>query len=381
MNPRLTMLLHQLAERLDGKRLAEADKRAAQALRWEPVDRVPLVICAAEPPTGDFRPFPVAEVYQDIEKMLFNELVHAFGTCVARWGELGDDLPCTVRANFGTVVVASMYGAPVRQVGDNPPWIVHEEGKTIGLEAVLDQDPEDLSRGWAPRVVETMESYREILDEFPPLGDLVRVVLPDLQGPFDNLELIVGSDLYAELVDAEDLADRALAAMARTQVAMARRLATFVGDGPEGFSHQHAVPVLGNILLRDDSVLMMSPRMYREQVAPHDETVLSALGGGGIHCCGKLGGHAEAFLGVPSIRSLDLGQPELNDMDSIYEMAREKKVPLLRVTVAEEDLISGRVLDRYPTGVILCHRVSSWEKGMRVREGYLVASGRSRVPG
>jgi hypothetical protein len=371
---RLTKLLHHLVERLDVERLEEAEQRALQALRWEPLDRLPLVICVSDPPVGEFQPFPVAEVFGDPEKMLFNELVHAFGTSVARWGELGDDLPCTVRANFGTVVIASMYGAPVRQVGDNPPWIVHHEDHPISLDAVLDQDSEDLSRGWAPHVIETMEKYREILDEFPSLAALVRVVLPDLQGPFDNLELITGSDLYADLVDAEERVDAALAAMARTQIAMAKRLASLVSDGPEGFSHQHAVPIRGNILLRDDSVLMMSPRMYREQVAPHDEAVLAALGGGGIHCCGNLGRHAAAFLEVPSIRSLDLGQPELNDMDSIYTMAREKKVPLIRVTVSEEELTSGRVLNRYPTGVVLCHRVKSWDEGNRVLDGYLRAS-------
>lgn len=51
--------------------------------------------------------------------MLFNELVCAFDTRIAHAQEVGADLPLTVRANFGTVLVASVFGADVRQVDDN----------------------------------------------------------------------------------------------------------------------------------------------------------------------------------------------------------------------------------------------------------------------
>ena len=63
--------------------------------------------------------------FDDAEKMLFNELVCAFDTSIALRDRVGDDLPLTIRANFGTVLIASMFGAAAEQIGDNPPWIRH----------------------------------------------------------------------------------------------------------------------------------------------------------------------------------------------------------------------------------------------------------------
>ncbi len=42
--------------------------------------------------------------------MLYNELAHAFDTSIALRDRLSDDLSLTVRANFGTVLIASMLG-------------------------------------------------------------------------------------------------------------------------------------------------------------------------------------------------------------------------------------------------------------------------------
>jgi len=58
-----------------------------------------------------------------------------------------------------------------------------------------------------------------------------------------------------------------------------------------------------------------------EPIAPHDERVLRELGGGGIHCCGAVGHLVDPWVELPSIRSLDLGQPKLNDLDAIYAKA------------------------------------------------------------
>jgi hypothetical protein len=379
MNARLEALLEHLVRTINRGRIRESEQRSRMALQWQPVDRLPIILSCPLPQEPLFQPYPVAETFSDPEKMLTNELVHAFGTSIAHHYLVRDDLPLTVRANFGTVVVASMYGAPVRQVGENPPWIVHTDDHAILLGDVLNQDPHDLARGWAPRVVETMQAYHETLSQVPELRDLIRVVLPDLQGPFDSLELILGSGVYADLVEEEDKVDAALDAISKTQVALAHHLEPWVTDGRDGISHQHAVPLRGRILLRDDSVLMMSPSMYRDQVAPHDDRVLGALGGGGIHSCGNLGGHASVFLELLHIQCLDLGQPEMNDLGAIYALAQERHAPLIRVVVPEEELLSGAVLDRFPTGVVLCHRADSWEEGGRVIDGYIAAAEKRAV--
>jgi hypothetical protein len=195
-----------------------------------------------------------------------------------------------------------------------------------------------------------------VLAGWPEVERQLRIVLPDLQGPFDNLELIRGSDLFLQLVTEAEAVDRALAALARTQVHVARHLSRWITDGPVGYCHQHAVGLKGNLLLRNDSCIMVSAEMYRRQIAPHDEHVLRELGGGGVHCCGNFGHLVDAFLDLSSIQSLDFGQSEMNDVDAIYRRAAEKKIALIRVAVSKDELASGSAAEPFPTGVVFIRR-------------------------
>jgi len=60
-----------------------------------------------------------------------------------------------------------------------------------------------------------------------------------LQGPFDNLEIIVGSGLFVEIAVNEDNVSKALEAMATAQVGLAGCLAPYLSDGPDGYSRFH----------------------------------------------------------------------------------------------------------------------------------------------
>ena len=371
MNQHLKALLDHLSATLDATRQVEIEELHRRALSWLPVRRLPVVMSYPLPADARYKPFPHREVFGDPEKMLFNELTYAFNTSIACRDRLADDLPCTVRANFGTVLIASQFGAEVGQFDDNPPWIMNRDEKDVSLEAVVASDPLDFSQGWCPRVIEMYEYFQDTLHAWPGLQRLIKVVLPDMQSPFDNLELIVGSSVFVEMRTQPALVSRALHAVALAQVGFARRLAPFVTDGPDGFAHQHATMIRGRILLRDDSAILMSPAMYRDQIAPHDEFVLRKLGGGGIHCCGKVDLHAKAFLERDALQSFDFGQSEQNDVLAFHQLANERPIGLVRVAATEQELCSGEILQRFPTGVSLIHRAESFESAQRVMNGYL----------
>jgi hypothetical protein len=106
MNSQLRQLLNHLCDTLVDRRQAEIDSLYRRALRWEPVERPPLVVTFPLPNDAPFQPCPHREIFGDPEKMLYNELVHAFDTSIALRAQLDDDLPLTVRANLGTVLIA-----------------------------------------------------------------------------------------------------------------------------------------------------------------------------------------------------------------------------------------------------------------------------------
>ena len=131
--------------------------------------------------------------------MLFNELVHTFDTSILLHSDINDDLPYTIRANFGTVVIASLFGGRVEQREDNPPWVKHFE--TIDeFNAIFEKDPYGFSQGIVPQVVKRYKFYRDVLAGYPNLQKCIKVVLPDLQRPLDSLELLRGSSMYQDLI-------------------------------------------------------------------------------------------------------------------------------------------------------------------------------------
>ena len=162
MNLRLTELLDYLAATLTPAQEAGIEDLHRRALSWQPVKRLPLVLSYPATP-GRWAPYPHAEAIADPEKMLFNELVSAWGTSICQRTTVGDDLPCTIRANFGCVLIASMFGARIEQVDDNPPWARNFETRQE-FAAALRRDPLDFTQGWCPRVVERCRRERPELE-------------------------------------------------------------------------------------------------------------------------------------------------------------------------------------------------------------------------
>jgi hypothetical protein len=365
----LNSLLKFLEETLDPERIQISEKCHQQALTWEPVDRLPLIVSYPFPKSSSIQPFPHGEIFDHPEKMLFNELVYAFDTSIFLHSELQDNLSLTIRANFGTVVIASLFGGRVEQRENNPPWIRHFETKEQ-FNSIFDKDPLDFSQGICPNITERYRFYCDILSDYPNLQKCIKIVLPDLQGPLDSLELLRGSEIYSDFILDPELVENGLRLMSKAQVGFARYLKPMISDDSDGFSHQHAVAMKGNILIRNDSAIMVSPEMYAEQVAPHDKYVLKELGGGGIHSCGRIDFNIPAIFKLESIRCFDFGQSYLNDVDAVYPLAQTLKIPLLRFRPTKEELISGKILERFPTGVALVFEAKSYEEALVVMSKY-----------
>ncbi len=365
---RLISLLDRLETELDPNEETAIESRYRRALIWETVDRLPVIVSCPRPPSGDLEPWPHSQAVRDPQKMLFNELVSAWGTSVVRRSTIGDDLPVTIRANMGTVLVASCFGAAVEQPGDDPPWARplasrEEFVKAIGRSGAPDSDH-------VRRAEEFMGFYSERLAGYENLARIVKITVPDLQGPFDNAAMLRGSDLLMDAALDPGLFAAALERMTQAQIDLVHRFRPLTVNEPDGFAHQHGVPVRGNLLIRNDSAVMVSPHMYAEQIGPYDEHVMEAVGGGGLHSCGSIDHVFEHYLEHASVRSIDYGQSTMNDVDAHYRLASERRVALLRVEATREELVGGSILTRFPTGVALLYRAASIDDALEVMRAY-----------
>ncbi|MCF7944737.1 MAG: hypothetical protein K9L75_04295 [Spirochaetia bacterium] len=356
-----------------GERQRITEERHRAALQYESVDRLPIIFSYPLEGEDVFQPFPNSSIYSSHAAMMHNELVSAWGQSIVCRDRLADDLPLTIRPNWGTVTVASLFGFPPEQRDEQTPWIKRTD-EQFSLEDALNTAADIENNVWVNKVIESYEFYHEQLRRYPELAELLTITLPDLQGPLDSLEQVMGQELFIDMLTRPELVQEALMKTAELQLKCMKRFQPYVTEGMEGFSHQHGVLLKGNILIRNDSVVMISSEIYRELVKPADDYVLQEVNGGGIHSCGKFDHTAEAMLDSENLQSLDFGQPYMNDIDAIYKKAEAKKVPLLRIQPKKEDLLSGRIMEKYPTGVSLLYHAESLREARKLFEAYAEAS-------
>ena len=75
MLDKLKELLKCLEDGLDEKKLSDAEDTHRRALNYEEVERLPLIVTYPYPEDQRFMPFPHSDVFDDPEKMLFNQFV------------------------------------------------------------------------------------------------------------------------------------------------------------------------------------------------------------------------------------------------------------------------------------------------------------------
>lgn len=374
MNDQLKHVLDDCQARLEPSIQDRVRSGHIAAIRGENNCRPPVLLRIEHDPCVS-QPFTIQEAVDDPAKMLANELCGGF-TPIRSWLDIADDRPLQIRPNFGIGLVASVFGADIEVVDDNPPW-VHSLCKDADrISDVIKRTLDDIdvaqccTYGWLPRVVETIDFYRETLDKYPAVRDSVAIAMPDLQGPLDTAAMLWGSALFESLVSEPDLASRLLAMIADVMVRVHGCLRKRIGSEhlPENFSHQHGGIVGGNILLRCDSGLMLSPRMYKDMILPCDLSVLENVGGGSYHSCGDWTANMPLVMNQPLVSSMDLGlnQSTLYDIDAVYEQARTYNTHLHLVTVTAEQIISGQARRRFPAGVTLSCTVPDVETARRV---------------
>jgi hypothetical protein len=371
MTNQLNELLEYLENNIDEQRILKSEKLHCDSLEYKPVERLPLIAQYPYPQDVKFQPFPHREIFDNPEKMLFNQFITAFGSSIYLSCELGDDLPVTIRPDFGCVLIPAIFGANVEQVEDNPPWIKHTEEK-ISYEQIIGTSI-NFNEGLPVKVAERYRFYVDVLKDYPRLCRLTNIVLPDLQGPFDNLELLRGSDVFIEMYSHRELFLKAIERLADVQIELAGYFGQYVNKRIDGFSFQHGFVIKGGILIRNDTSIMINPQMYDELIAPFDEKILKVLGGG-IHSCGRVDNIVRNFISLESNQFFDFGQSEMNDVEAVYRLASQRKTGLTRVAAAEQEIISGNISGRFPTGVSLIFRASSFEQAEKTITAYSAVS-------
>ncbi len=269
-----------------------------------------------------------------------------FGGCSKTLAD-GGGAVLNVRCNYGSSIAPLLFGVEV--------FVMDEELETLptsrplndkaAIRRLIDAGVPDLRTGYGAQVLEMGERFVEIGRQYPRIGKYVFIYHPDLQGPMDICEVVWGSTIFYAVQDDPTLVKELLELAVQTYIAFMRKWEQIAPFRPDGNAHW-GLYHKGKIMLRDDSAMNFSRRMFEEFIGPYDQRLLDEFGGGAIHFCGKGDHYIPAMSQLRGLYAINLSQPELNDMEEIYRHTVDKGIKLLGLKreAAEAALAQGRDL-------------------------------------
>lgn len=84
----------------------------------------------------------------------------------------------------------------------------------------------------------------------------------------------------------------------------------------------------GQIVLRNDSAMNLSPEFYDTFARAFDSQLMERYGGV-IHFCGRGDHYIHLLKTIPNIYGVNMSQPHLNDMATIYQNTVDCGIQLL----------------------------------------------------
>jgi hypothetical protein len=301
------------------------------------------------PAKVDWPKIPINNTLHDPQLMVLDQM-YKVSDVLAK----GGNAILNVRSNYGVSIMVSQLGCEViempPQQGNTPTAMAL--GSEDAIREAVEKGVPDLRAGQGADVFDTAELFLEVLGKWPVIGRHVHLYHPDAQGPMDNAELAWGSDIFLAFYDTPDLVHAFLDLMTEHYIAFMRKWFELVP--PAACNAHWGLLHEGNIVLRDDSLMNLSPAVYAEFIRDHEARCLRELGGGMIHFCGR-GDHfieQVSSMQTDGLTAINMSQPHLNDMEIIYTHTVDRGLKLIGFDTqwAKNAVNAGRPLH----GQVLC---------------------------
>lgn len=253
----------------------------------------------------------------------------------------------TVRANYGCGIMPTLFGAELFVMEEKLDTL--QTSKPMGADAMqglVEKGIPGLQAGLGKNVFAAGERLAEIAAQYPKIGKYVHICHPDMQGPMDLCELLWGSEIFIDLIDKPGLVHQVLGVLTETYVRFMRAWEGVVGTNGKDWAVHWSLMHRGKIMIRSDSGMNLSGEMYDEFIRSYDQHLLNELGGGAVHFCGRGSHYIRSACGMDGLYAVNVSQPHLNEMETIYRNTVDKGIKLLGLdrAHAEEAVKAGRNL-------------------------------------
>ncbi|MDR1575647.1 MAG: uroporphyrinogen decarboxylase family protein, partial [Treponema sp.] len=319
------------------RRICAADEESL-AMQWLSFARCKLhegYFAPSRPKSAPAVTWPdvnINDCINDIDMMIYQQLKGVSDILSEGGGEL-----LSLRPNYGTGIVPSMYGAEIfimPRESNTLPGVRTLPGAMTGIRRILDRGEMDFSKALAGRVFDFAERWAEVSLPYTSVRRYVYMYNPDLQGPLPLVELLWGSELYLDIFDERETVCAALGFFTDVIIAFLKKFHALFPPFDSDCSVEWGLLHRGGVIIRNDAVMNISGDMYREFVKPHDQRIISVFGGG-IHFCGKGDHYIEHISEIRGISTVNLSQPEYNDMEIIYQNTVDRGIVIIGLPHAE----------------------------------------------
>ena len=276
------------------------------------------------PPQVNWPAISVNTAFNDFEAMLLQQL----GGCSRSVD--GGAAPLNVRCNYGTSIIPSLFGVELFMMAEEANTLPtsHPLRSTDAIRRLVDAGVPDIHRALGSRTFAMAEQFVDVLDKYPVLGRNIEIYHPDAQGPIDIAEVIWGSEIFYAFGDEPQLLHDFLQIITQTYINFMRHWYKLVPP-KWAFSTHWNTAHMGRLMLRNDSLMNLPPDLYIEFVRPMDQKLFDEFGGGAIHFCGRGDHFIEPMSQMRGLTAVNLSQPELNNMATIYQHTVDKGIKII----------------------------------------------------
>lgn len=289
-------------------------------------------------------------------------ILHQLKTCSENLRLGGGEL-LSVRSNYGTGIIPTMFGAELffmeRELDTLPGSRPLPDGKD-GVMRILAENRVDYSRGLAVKTFEMAERYLEVTKDYPNISRFVNYYNPDLQGPLPLVEMLWGTGIYMDFYEEPEKIEEALDFFTDVFIDFSKKWKTLCPDFDDNHAVEWGLLHKGGTVIRNDSATNISGDMYEEYVRSRDQRVIDTFGGC-IHFCGRGDHYIDRVGEIRGISGINMSQPNLNDMEVIYQNTVDKG--LVIIGMPEQEVERAVKAGRPLRGLVHCGAsIAAWEQ-------------------
>jgi hypothetical protein len=264
------------------------------------------------PEIEDYPHYGLAEQIASPEVMLYEALWEVLGQARTH-----SDAQLSVRPSL-VWALPTCFGMKWEVFDDGTVWFPDP----MSIDSALDVDIDEVEKlGEMPRVLEYLHFFRENV----PRG--IKVCCPMVTGPLLEANNILGQDIWLLFYEQPEKLCRLLARLTDVIAKLLKLQKEIVGEPMDCMWTGPLFMSNGGVKIGNDSVVMLSPEMFRKYVAPEIAELCRAFSGGYHHSCGHFPKQLKVVNEMPEVTTVNMGQPSKWDLpQTVHELHRSGKL-------------------------------------------------------